>query len=120
MAGLFRLLGLLLLLRLRLLLPRLLLLLWRSVLMALAAFAAAAASVATAIAAALVVLRRPLVLLRTAPLVALRLRRARLLVQRVARLEARHHAHFHFAGHKALDGDHQRPVIEADQRHRLA
>lgn len=63
----------------------------------------------------MVLLLRALVLLRTTA--ALRLRLSRLLVQRVARLEARDDAQLNLAAHELFDIHHQRPVVEGDQRH---
>ena len=63
----------------------------------------------------MVLLLRALVLLRTTA--ALRLRLSRLLVQRVARLEARDDAQLNLAAHELFDIHPQRPVVEGDQRH---
>ena len=60
-----------------------------------------------------VLLRALLAMLRSTT--TLRLWFTRLLVQRIAGLEARDHALLHLARHEPFDRDHQRPVVETDQ-----
>lgn len=65
-----------------------------------------------------VLLRALLPVLR--PASALRLRFARLLMQRIAGLEARNDALLDLAAHELFDIRHQWPVVETDQRNGFA